>query len=219
MVFFSDETVTAEVHFAHYLARLSNVTLDDTDEFGEQPLGGLAAAAQKQTSDLMAESQAETSSGTAKSDASSPFGAGAKHEATNSIALSLQRDVAAILQPYFDASHGLVVKALEFAATLEHIMDFTRARALNALFSMLNKAVRNVFAYNHSHSELPMRSEQLEKYIRKYLVYAILWSFAGDAKLKARYEMGEFIRGIPMLDIDLPPKTSNLPIIDFEVSD
>ena len=67
----------------------------------------------------------------------------------------VQHDCAAILQPHF-AVDGLVNKCLEFARNLEHIMDFTRLRALGTLFSMLNQAVRNVLTYNHNHADFPM---------------------------------------------------------------
>ena len=50
----------------------------------------------------------------------------------------VQQDVAGLLQPYF-APDNLVAKCLEYAATQEHIMDFTRLRALGSLFSMLNQ--------------------------------------------------------------------------------
>lgn len=33
-----------------------------------------------------------------------------------------------------------------------------------------------------------MQSDQLERYIPKALVYAILWSFAGDGKLKGKFQ-------------------------------
>ncbi len=59
----------------------------------------------------------------------------------------IQRDSAAILQPYF-TSTGLVIKALEHASKMEHIMDFTRLRSLSSLFSMLHQACRNVALYN-----------------------------------------------------------------------
>ena len=70
--------------------------------------------------------------------------------------LQLQRDIAAILAPSF-APDGLISKCLEFAKTLEHVMDFTRLRALGSLFSMINQAVRNVFAYNQNHVDFPMQ--------------------------------------------------------------
>ena len=64
--------------------------------------------------------------------------------------IQVQRDVANIFQLYFSPD-GMVNRALEYAASqLEHIMDFTRFRALSSLFSMLNQSVRNVLNYNHS---------------------------------------------------------------------
>lgn len=58
--------------------------------------------------------------------------------------LQVQRDIAMLLQPYFSAD-GVVVRSLEYAANeQEHIMDFTRLRALSSLFSMLNQAARYV---------------------------------------------------------------------------
>lgn len=41
----------------------------------------------------------------------------------------------------------------------------------------------------------------------------MLWSFAGDAKLKVRSDIGEFIRSVTT--VALPPMTEN--IIDYEV--
>ena len=70
--------------------------------------------------------------------------------------LQLQRDVAMILQPYF-APDGLVNKCLEHADDLDHVMDFTRLRALGSLFSMLNQSVRNAINYNNNHPDFPMQ--------------------------------------------------------------
>ncbi len=77
----------------------------------------------------------------------------------------IQRDAAAVLQPYF-TSTGLVIKALEHASKMEHIMDFTRLRSLSSLFSMLHQACRNVALYNNNHPDFPMPIEQLEKYMQ-----------------------------------------------------
>ncbi|XP_045114160.1 dynein heavy chain, cytoplasmic-like isoform X3 [Portunus trituberculatus] len=129
--------------------------------------------------------------------------------------LQVQRDVASILSPHLTPD-GLVVKCLEYATNnLEHIMDFTRMRALSSLFALLNQAVRNIVQYNNTHPDFPMHSDQLERYVPKALVHSLLWSFAGDGKLKARSDMGDFIRN--STTIPLPPNTSN-PIIDYEVS-
>lgn len=72
---------------------------------------------------------------------------------------------------------------------------------------------RNVLQYNRTHSDFPLPQDQLEQYIPKCLVYALLWSFAGDAKLKVRSDIGEFIRSVTT--VALPPMTEN--IIDYEV--
>src|SRR5665811_1828004 len=72
---------------------------------------------------------------------------GAQVEGSISPALKLQREISVLIQPFFGPD-GLVEKCLEFSATLEHIMDFTRMRALSSLFCMMNEAVRQIHTYN-----------------------------------------------------------------------
>lgn len=74
----------------------------------------------------------------------------------------VQRDAAVLLAPFFSLD-GIIMKCLEFGKDLDHIMDFTRLRALNSLFSMLNQGVRNVLAYNRSH-DFPMQVRKVTKY-------------------------------------------------------
>ncbi|XP_066464042.1 cytoplasmic dynein 1 heavy chain 1 isoform X2 [Eleutherodactylus coqui] len=135
-------------------------------------------------------------------------------EESSSPMLQIQRDAATVLQPYFTSS-GLVIKALEHAFKLEHIMDLTRLRCLGSLFSMLHQACRNIAQYNANHPDFPMPVEQLERYIQRYLIYAVLWSFSGDGRLKMRAELGEYIRRITTIPL---PTAPNIPIIDYEVS-
>ena len=139
---------------------------------------------------------------------------GLKKDADNvSPVIKVQRDVASCLSQFF-SSDGLVKRCLEYASGLEHIMDFTRLRALGSLFSMIKQSVRNIHHYNHTHSDFPMSIDQLEKYSSKSLVHSILWSFTGDAKMKVRDSMGDFVRSATT--IPLPPNVS-VPILDFEV--
>lgn len=119
-----------------------------------------------------------------------------------------------MIQPYFTAD-GLVVRCLEYAMNQEHIMDFTRLRALSSLFSMLNKFTRNVLIYNQQHSDFPISTDQLEQYVQKGLIYSLLWSFAGDAKLKVRSDLGDFIRSVTTVAL---PNNTGSPIIDYEVN-
>lgn len=50
--------------------------------------------------------------------------------------------------------------------------------------------------------------------LQKYLIYAVLWSFSGDGRLKIRGELGEYIRRITTVPL---PAAPNVPIIDYEV--
>lgn len=50
--------------------------------------------------------------------------------------------------------------------------------------------------------------------VQKYLIYAVLWSFSGDSRLKMRAELGEYIRRITTVSL---PSAPNVPIIDYEV--
>ena len=89
----------------------------------------------------------------------------ALQECIVTMAHQVQMDVAAILAPHLTPD-GLVVKCLEFAdSRLEHVMDFTRMRALSSLFALFNQAVRNVLQYNNAHTDFPMQSDQLERLV------------------------------------------------------
>lgn len=126
----------------------------------------------------------------------------------------VQSFVADVLEHHF-GEDGLVTKAIEYASTLDHIMDFTRMRVLNTLFSLLNKTVRNIFEYNAQHPDFPMSNDQIEGYVSKRLVTGIIWSFAGDAKLDLRAQLGDHLRQITT--IEMPPALSATSLIDYDV--
>ncbi|KAG0078658.1 hypothetical protein BGZ90_004687, partial [Linnemannia elongata] len=128
--------------------------------------------------------------------------------------LLTQQACADALVPHF-AEDGLIPRSLEYAATLDHIMDFTIMRVLSTLFSLLNKSVRNVIQYNNQHSDFPMGPEQIENYISKRLVFSTIWSFAGDSKLELRTRLSDFVRGVTTIDL---PDIANMSIIDFDVN-
>lgn len=133
---------------------------------------------------------------------------------TASPILLTQQACADALVPHF-AEDGLIPRSLEYAATLDHIMDFTVMRVLSTLFSLLNKSVRNVIQYNSQHSDFPMGPEQIESYISKRLVFSTIWSFAGDSKLELRTRLSDFVRGVTTIDL---PEIANMSIIDFDVN-
>jgi dynein heavy chain 1 len=128
--------------------------------------------------------------------------------------LTTQKQVTAILERYF-AEGELVSSALTFAESIEHIMDFTVTRALNTLFSLINKTVRNIIEYNFQHPDFPLPPERVEQYVTKRLLVNIIWAFSGDAKLDLRAEMGDFLRN--QTGIDLPPFAPGISLIDYDV--
>lgn len=124
-----------------------------------------------------------------------------ENENDESESLSTQRACADILSPYL-SSDGLVDKCLKEAIKLDHVMEFTRIRALETLFTLLKKIVSEVLEHNASQPDLPLSFEIMESYVTKKLVYSIIWSFCGDSPMKDRKHLGEFIRN--MTTIDLP---------------
>ena len=132
----------------------------------------------------------------------------------SSINLNTQKQIATVLEPYFSDGE-LVTSALEYASVIEHIMDFTTTRALNTLFSLLNKTVRNVLEYNSHHSDFPLSAEQVEQYVTKRFLVSIIWAFSGDAKLDLRAELGHFLS--QRTGVDLPPLIGGTSLIDFDV--
>lgn len=128
--------------------------------------------------------------------------------------LETQQTVTNLLTPFF-AEGELVESALDYAQTIEHIMDFTDTRALNTLFSLLNKTVRNIIEYNSNHPDFPLAPERVEQYVSKRLLISIIWAFSGDAKLDLRAEMGEFLS--KRTGVDLPPFQPGLSLLDYDV--
>lgn len=128
--------------------------------------------------------------------------------------LSEQRIIIDALAVHF-ADGGFVPAALDFAAKVDHIMDFTAARAVSTLFSLVNKTIRNVLDYNTQHSDFPLQVDQIESYATKRLLVGIVWAFTGDSRLETRSRMGEFLRNHS--GIALPPLGPNASLIDFDV--
>lgn len=116
----------------------------------------------------------------------------------------------------FMQDDDLIYKALEEARGYTHIMEYTTIRALNTLFSLLNKACRNVLEYNIQHIDFPLDPEQVESYISKKLLLALVWSLTGDCPLNDRKRFGEYLAATTTIDTPLLSDSSSL--IDFDVS-
>jgi dynein heavy chain 1 len=222
MIWFSEHVLTLDMIYENYFGRLCNVPLEGGEDNEELTALSLKASA---ASDMkLARSLSQPSTPAALDSLPPEFPNPAGQSTINNpellSILNEQRQLAAHLRPYFTAD-SLVTKCLEYASVkFEHIMDFTRLRALGSMFTMLNQAVRSVLSYNQTH-DFRLSDDVAEKYVTKSLVLAILWSFSGDCKLKYRIELGEFLR--TSVYITMPPATSGhggqqVPIIDYEVS-
>jgi dynein heavy chain 1 len=116
MVWFSSDVLSDDMVCENFLLRLKNVPLEEGD-------------------DDVAMIRVATGS---KEDGSGPT----SKEPVVSPTLQVQRDVANVLSCFFTAD-ALVLRSLDYAMeNLDHIMDFTRLRALGSLFSMINQSVR-----------------------------------------------------------------------------
>lgn len=130
-------------------------------------------------------------------------------------ALRVQSRAADILRKSFTLD-GTLHKALEKAWEMHHIMQFTEIRALHTLFSLLNKACRTIIEYNIQHEDFPLDEEQLESYISKKLLIALVWALVGDCPVKERKMFGDHVAGLTTLE--LPSLAATVSLIDYDVS-
>ncbi|KAI1007775.1 Dynein heavy chain, cytoplasmic [Podosphaera aphanis] len=129
-------------------------------------------------------------------------------------ALAIQDQVADLLKKYL-ITDDYISNALEKARGFNHIMEFTNARVLGTLFSLLNKAIRDMIEYNTHHSDFPLDPDQIESYIAKKLLLALVWSLVGDCPLQDRKIFGDFLASYA--SFGCPVIGNNSSIIDYDV--
>jgi len=122
-----------------------------------------------------------------------------------------QSVVVDVVGKYF--SGQFISKALQRAKDFNHIMEFTDTRALNTLFSLIQRACRTIIEYNDQHSDFPLEYEQIEHFISRKLLLCFIWSFAGDCPLSTRQVLGDFLSG--MTTISVPVGSA---LLDFNVT-
>jgi dynein heavy chain 1 len=190
MIWFNEQTVTNNMIFSHYLKRLQSEPLDDSERAAFTQAQGTAAGAKTKS----AESGLE--------DSNAPPG------------LLLQRQAVPILQRFF-TDGGLVEQMMELASTKWHIMDFTRLRALNSCFSLVNKSIAFVLE-NNQRALSPMPHSLFEKYMQNRLLFAIMWGFGGSMNLTEREEFSRHLQTLNATGTALP--SGQVPLLDYFVS-
>ncbi|KAK3716178.1 dynein heavy chain [Vermiconidia calcicola] len=129
--------------------------------------------------------------------------------------LAMQSLMADILRRQLTAD-DFIRKALEHCAPMKHIMEFTSIRAVGTLFSLLRKACRCVLEYNLQHTDFPLSDEQIEKYLSKRVLVAVVWSCTGDCPLLERKAFGDFLAGL--VTLEMPVLSGQSSLIDYDVS-
>ncbi|KAK4989517.1 dynein heavy chain [Elasticomyces elasticus] len=129
--------------------------------------------------------------------------------------LDTQRHVAGILRTCLIAD-DFIIKALSAARELNHIMAFTHMRALDTLFALLKKTCRSIMEYNVQHPDFPLNVEQIDAYLEKKVLLALVWSFAGDCPLAQRKTFGAHIAALTTLE--LPMTGDQASLIDYDVT-
>ncbi|RFU30184.1 hypothetical protein B7463_g6181, partial [Scytalidium lignicola] len=134
---------------------------------------------------------------------------------TSAKALVVQQQVADLLQAFL-STEDFILNALARAESFNHIMEFTIARVLTTLFSLLNKSVRDLIEYNSQHVDFPLDPEQVESYIAKKLLLALVWSLTGDCPLGDRKVFGDYLAGLATFGSPIISESGSL--IDYDVT-
>jgi dynein heavy chain 1, cytosolic len=130
-------------------------------------------------------------------------------------ALELQKQAADLLERFLEKD-SFIHTVLDEARGYNHIMEFTVTRVLTTLFSLLNKAIRNMVEYNAQHVDFPLDNQQIEDYMSKKLLLALVWSLTGDCPLLDRKAFGDKIA--TLASFTSPPLDGSSSLIDFDVS-
>ena len=129
--------------------------------------------------------------------------------------LAVQNRVADIVQSSL-VSGGLLRNALSEAKKFSHIMEYSEIRALNTIFSLINRSCRAIMEYNAQHDDFQLEHDQIEAFITRKLLLALTWAFVGDCPLAERKDFGQYVCSLSTVDVPLLDEAAS--IIDYNVS-
>ena len=112
-----------------------------------------------------------------------------------------------------DGASSLVADALEFALSSVHVMEATRERLLHTFKALLLQGIGLTIEYDENHPDFPMTGEHMEKFAKRWLLHALMWSFAGSASWDVRKQFGDLL--LRTSGVTLP--TSDHSLVDFRV--
>lgn len=112
-------------------------------------------------------------------------------------------------------STSLVADALEFSLSKSHIMEVSREGLIKSLRSLLVKGIRIAIEYDENHPDFPMTGQHRDNFAKRWLLHALLWSFAGSASWTVRNELSNLL--LRLSGMMLPSDDSNGSLADYRV--
>lgn len=71
----------------------------------------------------------------------------------------------AIKPLFFEEDSSFMTKVLDYAASIPHVMEFTRIRVLESTFALVRKGISNIIDYNDSHQDFHLTDPQIETFM------------------------------------------------------
>jgi len=176
MVWFSQEVVSLDMIYFHYLERLKQVNYDS----------------------LIREDATEENDENKKNVPGAPV----QDEATKQAKITRDICVESIKKLFI--SDGFITQCLEYSEKQDHVMKFTNIRALEALFALIRKGVTVVVEYNEERSEFPLSEGQIESFMTKWVVANTIWGIGGSLNLARRVEFCNKIYEVCSIDLPDP---------------
>jgi len=81
-----------------------------------------------------------------------------------------------------DDDSSFATRTLEYASKVIHVMEFTRMRCLEAMFSLIRKGIENVLEYNES-TDFPLENSSIAKFMTKWTIFSACWGIGGSMNL------------------------------------
>lgn len=127
-----------------------------------------------------------------------------------------QTNFLACIQPLIlpDGSSSLVIDALDFALAQSHVMDATRERLLHTFKALMIQGIELAIEYDENHPDFPMTGDHMEKFSKRWLLHAVMWSFAGSSSWDTRIKFGEMLLRISGVTI---PEGGDYSLVDYRV--
>jgi len=131
---------------------------------------------------------------------------------------AIRKQCVAAIRPQFDGGDEdfcFATRALEYASTQPHIMEFTKIRCLEAFFALLRKGIENILDFNEGQPDFPMEPAQVTNYMTKWLLFSAVWGIGGSMNLATRTDFSNTI--CEYTDIECPMVGATAALIDYEI--